>query len=265
MIHRSILITGASSGIGRALALAYAAPGIRLALLGRDPARLAAVAEAARDKGATVEAGTVDVRDRLAMAAWIGAADQAASFDLAIANAGITTGLAPGELMEDPEAVRAILATNLIGVLNTAEPLIAPMSARGIGQLAFVGSLAGLHGLPYSPAYCVTKAGVHAYAESLRGRLEPKGVIVSLIIAGFVKTPLNDSIDAIKPGEITDAEAAALIKRALQKGKATIAFPLFLYLLTRLGRLLPARTYDRIMARVAVTVPVTRERVGPRT
>lgn len=264
MIHTSILITGASSGIGRALALAYAAPGIRLALLGRDADRLAAVAEAARAKGAAVDAGTVDVRDRLAMAAWITAADAARPFDLAIANAGITTGLAPGELTEDPEAVRAILATNLIGVLNTAEPLIAPMCARGRGQLAFVGSLAGLHGLPYSPAYCVTKAGVHAYAESLRGRLERKGVLVSLIIAGFVKTPLNDSIDAIKPGEITDAQAAALIKRALAKGKATIAFPWFLYGLTRLGRLLPARLYDRIMAGVEVTVPGTRERVGPK-
>jgi short-subunit dehydrogenase len=263
VIHRSILITGASSGIGRALALAFAAPGIRLALLGRDATRLQAVADAARAKGAVVEADTVDVRDRLAMAKWIGAADGAMPFDLAIANAGITTGLAPGEVMEDPEAVRAILATNLLGVLNTVEPLIAPMCARGTGQLAFVGSLAGLHGLPYSPAYCVTKAGVHAYAESLRGRLERRGVLVSLIIAGFVKTPLNDSIDAIKPGEITDGQAAALIKRALAKGKATIAFPWFLYVLTRLGRLLPARIYDRIMAGVAVTVPGTRERVDP--
>ena len=261
--HRSVLITGASSGIGRALALAYAAPGIRLALLGRDVARLDAVAAAAREKGATVEAGTVDVRDRLAMARWITAADMRQPLDLAVANAGITTGLAPGELAEDPEAVRAIIATNLVGVLNTAEPLVAPMAARGAGQLAFVGSLAGLHGLPYSPAYCITKAGVHAYAESLRGRLEPRGVRVSLVIAGFVKTPLNDSISAIKPGEITDAQAASLIKRRLSEGRATIAFPWFLYVLTRAGRLLPARVYDRIMARVEVTVPGTRERIEP--
>ena len=215
----------------------------------------------ARERGAQVEAATVDVRDRLAMAAWIGATDARAPFDLAIANAGITTGLAPGELAEDPEAVRAIIATNLVGVLNTAEPLVAPMAARGSGQLAFIGSIAGLHGLPYSPAYCVTKAGVHAYAESLRGRLERRGVRVSLVVAGFVKTPLNDSIDAIKPGEISDAQAAALIKRRLARGDATIAFPWFLYALARFGRLLPARLYDRIMARVEVTIPVTRERV----
>ena len=258
--HRSILITGASSGIGRALALEYAAPGLRLALIGRDPARLAATADAARAKGAEVTTGTLDVRDRAAMASWIGAADAAQPFDLAIANAGITTGLGPDDLTEDPEAVRAIIATNLVGVLNTAEPLIAPMCGRGRGQLAFIGSIAGLHGLPYSPAYCVTKAGVHAYAESIRPRLERRGVLVSLVVAGFVKTPLNDSIAAMKPGELTDAAAAALIRRGLDKGRATIAFPRFLYAAAVLGRFLPARAYDRLMAGVTVTVPRTLER-----
>ena len=206
--------------------------------------------------------GTPDVRDRLAMAAWIAAADALQPFDLAIANAGITTGLAPDELAEDPEAVRAIIATNLIGVLNTAEPLIAPMCARGTGQLAFVGSIAGLHGLPYSPSYCLTKAGVHAYAESIRLRLERRGVLVSLIVAGFVKTPLNDSISAMKPGELSAPAAAALIRRGLASGKATIAFPRFLHAAAILGRFLPARLYDRVMARVAVTAPHTRERVS---
>jgi len=261
MKAQSILITGASSGIGRALALAYAGPSVRLALIGRDSTRLESVAAGARAKGAMVETATLDVRDQHVMAAWIGAADSIRPFDLAIANAGITTGLAPGELMEDPEAVRAIIATNLLGVLNTVEPLVKPMAARGRGQVAMMGSLAGLHGLPYSPAYCITKAGVHAYAESLRGRLERKGVLVSLIIAGFVKTPLNDSISAVKPGEISETEAAALIKRRLERGAATIAFPLSLYLATRLGRLLPARLYDWIMSRVDVTVPGTKERV----
>ena len=93
--HRDILITGASSGIGRGLALAYAAPGIRLALLGRDAGRLETVADAARAKGADVTIAIVDVRDRLAMAAWIGETDARRPFDLAIANAGITSGLVP--------------------------------------------------------------------------------------------------------------------------------------------------------------------------
>ena len=260
-VATSILITGASSGIGRGLALAYAAPGIRLALIGRDAARLEAAAAAARAKGAEVTTGTIDVRDRIAMADWIAAADRTRPFDLAIANAGITSGLGPHDLAEDPEAVRALLATNLFGVLNTVEPLIAPMCARGRGQLALVGSLAGLHGLPYSPAYCVAKAGVHAYAESIRARLEAKGVTVSLIVSGMVKTPLNDSINAPKPGELSEADAAALIRRGLAKGKATIAFPWFLYTAVLLGRMIPSRLYDRLMRGVEASVPSTRERV----
>ena len=258
---RSVLITGASSGLGRGLAMAYAAPGVRLALIGRDAARLAAVAESARARGAEVTTGTVDVRDRAAIAAWIAAADAAVPLDLAIANAGITTGLEPGELAEEPEAVRAIIATNLIGVLNTIEPLIRPMCARGTGQLAITGSIAGLHGLPYAPAYSVTKAGVHAYAEAIRGRVERHGVLVSLIVAGFIKTPLNDSISAAKPGELSEDEAAALIKRRLAKGHATIAFPAFLYAAALLGRFIPDRLYDRIMHGMAASVPQTRERV----
>lgn len=261
MSPRSILITGASSGIGRALALAYAGPGVRLALIGRNKERLDTVAALAREQGAEVDAGLVDVRDQDAMARWISAADERRGFDLCIANAGITTGLAPGELTEDPQAVRAILSSNLLGVLNTVEPLIAPMCARKSGQLAFIGSIAGLRGLPYSPAYCMTKSAVHAYSESLRGRLEPEGVYVSLVIAGFVKTPLNDSIDAVKPLEISDAQAARIIRRGLDRRKAVVAFPWPLYFLARLGRVLPIRLVDKILSRVEVKAPKTQERV----
>ena len=258
---RSVLVTGATSGIGRALALAFAAPGVHLALIGRDAARLEAVAALARDKGASVRTGRVDVRDRAAMAAWIEAADAMAPIDLAIANAGITTGLGPDDLCEAPDAVRAILATNLVGVLNTAEPLIRPMCARGRGHLAFIGSIAALRPLPYSPAYSATKAAVHAYAEALRGRLEPRGVAVSLVVAGFVKTPLNDSITAVKPLEKTDAEAAAIIRRGLERNRATIGFPWLLYNIARFSRIVPPRLIDRFMARFEVRVPETRERV----
>lgn len=258
---QSVLITGASSGIGRALALAYAEEGVRLALIGRNEARLAATADAVRQKGARVTQALLDVRNRQEMSDWIGAADKQDPFDLVIANAGITTGLAPDALTEDPEAVRALLATNLIGVLNTVEPVITPMCARGRGQIAFIGSMAGLRGLPYSPAYCMSKAAVHAYADSLRGRLAPRGLSVSLAIVGFVKTPLNDSITAMKPFEISDTQAAAIIRSGLARGRATIAFPWPLYVAAGLGRLLPARLYDRIMARIEANVPETRERL----
>jgi short-subunit dehydrogenase len=261
MAARRILITGASSGIGRALALTYAAPGTSLALVGRNPDRLRAVAAEAQAKGAEIVAGQIDVRDQAAMSDWIGARDAEQAFDLAIANAGITTGLSPHAAAEDPAAVRAILGTNLLGVLNTVEPLIGPMCGRGRGQLAFIGSIAGVRSLPYAPAYSATKAAVHAYADSLRGRLEPRGVGVSLVVAGFVKTPLNDSIDAAKPFEISDAEAARRIQRGLDRKKAVIVFPWQLYLAARLARALPARFIDKIMERFTVNVPETQERV----
>lgn len=259
---RAILITGASSGIGRALALAYAEPGTRLLLIGRDATRLGETVAATQAKGAEASPLVLDVRDRAAMASAIAAADQEQPIELVIANAGITTGLAPGQDIEEPEAVRALLATNLFGVLNTVEPLLPPMRARGAGQIAFIGSMAGLRGLPYSPAYCMSKAAVHAYADSLRGRLEPHGLTISLAIVGFVKTPLNDSITAMKPFEISDAAAASIIKNGLAKGKATIAFPWPLYVAAALGRFLPARLYDHIMARIEANVPETSERVS---
>jgi len=258
---RSILITGASSGIGRALALAYAEPGNRLKLVGRDETRLAETVAALRAKGADVVPMRLDVRDREAMSVAIAAVDKDDPIDLVIANAGITTGLAPHQDIEAPEAVRALLATNLFGVLNTVEPLLEPMRARGTGQIAFIGSMAGLRGLPYSPAYCMSKAAVHAYADSLRGRLEPHGLTICLAIVGFVKTPLNDSITAMKPFEISDTAAAKIIKDGLAAGKATIAFPWLLYVAASLGRFLPARLYDRIMARIEANVPETNERV----
>ena len=261
MRPKTILITGASSGIGRALAFVYARDGVSLSLIGRDRERLEDTAAAARAQGAEVSIGQLDVRDQDAMARWIEAADMRRPFDLVIANAGITTGLAPGDIAEDPRAVRAIVGINLIGVLNTVEPLIAPMCARGAGQIAFVGSIAGLRGLPYAPSYCATKAAVHAYSESLRGRIEARGVRVSLVIPGFVKTPLNDSIDAKKPLEITATDAAILIRRGLERGKTIIAFPRSLYLLARLARILPARLVDKVMARFRVNVPETKERI----
>ncbi|MBO0734924.1 MAG: SDR family NAD(P)-dependent oxidoreductase, partial [Methylocapsa sp.] len=202
----------------------------------------------------------IDVRNQSAMAEWIADLDHRLCFDLAIANAGITTGLAAQEFAEDPASVRAITAINLIGVFNTVEPLLAPMCARGAGQIALMGSIAGVRGLPYSPAYCAAKAAVHAYAESLRGRLEPRGVRVSLIVPGFVKTPLNNSIDAIKPLEMTDSRAAALIRNGLERRKPVIAFPKPLYYLAQLARVLPIRLVDKIMEGIEVNIPRTKER-----
>jgi short-subunit dehydrogenase len=258
---RSILITGASSGIGRAVARAYAEPGRRLTLLGRNADRLRAVAAECAEAGATVATAALDVRDRHAMWAGLRELDTQHPFDLVLANAGIATGLRPGQFSENPDAVRGTVATNLFGVLNTIEPLIEPMCARGRGQIAVVSSIAAIRGLPYSPAYCATKAAVHLYADSLRGNLEPRGVVVSLICPGFVHTPMNEKLVAAKPLAISDEKAARIIRRGLDHGRALIAFPRLLYLGARLISFLPARLVDRVMNRMHVDIQETPERM----
>lgn len=256
----SVLITGASSGIGRALALAYAGAGNTLALIGRDAARLEAVAQACQAKGARTAIATVDVRDRAGMAAWIAARDDAAPLDLVIANAGITSGLGAGRVLENPDAVRALLEINLIGVLNTVDPVLPRMLARGRGRVAFMGSIAGYRGLPYSPAYCAAKAAVHAYAGGLRGGLEPHGVGISLIAPGFVATSLNQDIQAWMPLRMDDARAARIIRRGLDRGRAEIVFPRLLAWGTKALGLLPVAWVDWGMRRARVDIPETTER-----
>ena len=260
MSEKHILITGASSGIGRALALRYAEGGARLTLLGRDAVRLDAVAQECRAKGGMAATALVDVQNRAGMTDAIEAAFARAPIDILIANAGVATGLSPGQILESPASVRATLAINVTGVLNTVEPAISPMTARGAGTIAMVGSMAGVRGLPFSPAYCATKAAVHSYAESLRGVMTPHGVDVSLIIPGFVKTPMSARTKSWQPGAINDTEAAEIIQRGLERRKPVIAFPLFMYYALRFFTFLPPRWVDAVMLRFTADVPQTSEK-----
>ena len=145
----SIVITGASSGIGEALALDYAASGVALALTGRDAQRLEAVAVACRAKGATVVAAPIDVVDRDALATWLIAFDDAHPVDLILANAGISIDKDNSSL-DDFAVIRKTLDVNVGGVLNTVEPLLSRLIARKNGQIAIVSSLASFIVLPYS-------------------------------------------------------------------------------------------------------------------
>jgi short-subunit dehydrogenase len=243
--YRSILITGASSGIGTALALEFATPGVELALGGRDRARLERVAERCRQAGALARSAEVDVTDRETMAAWLLEADRTAPLDLVLANAG-TAG--PGGL-SGPEAARAIFAVNLDGVVNTILPVLPAMTARGRGQLALMSSLAGFYGLPSAPAYCASKAAVRVWGEALRGRLGRRGIAVSVICPGFVRTPMTAGNRFPMPLIMTPERAAAIIRRGLARRRARIAFPLPLYWGVRLLQALPAGLADRWLAR----------------
>ena len=243
---RSILITGASSGIGAALARAYAAPGATLHLSGRDAARTAAIAEACRALGAYADGRALDIADRATTAAWVEACDNAAPVDLVIANAGVssaTSGAAEGEV------ARRIIATNVDGVLNTVQPLIPRFRERRRGQVAIVSSLAAFRGYRGGAAYCASKAAVRAWGEGLRGDLAEYGVEVSVICPGFVTTRMTAGNAHPMPLLMSAERAACIIKTGLARDKARIAFPLPMYLGALLGIALPGWIIDHAQRR----------------
>ncbi len=218
-----ILITGASSGIGAALALAYARPGAHLSLGGRSRERLAGIAAQASARGASTSSDAIDVCDREAVADWVLAAESRAPLDLVIANAGISGGTHGGP--ENAEQTRAIFAVNLDGVLNVTLPIIPRMISRKSGQIAIISSLAGYRGLPGAPAYCASKAAVRAWGEALRADLAPHGVKVNVVMPGFIRTPMTDANNFRMPFLMTAEKAAAIILRGLAADRARISFP----------------------------------------
>jgi NAD(P)-dependent dehydrogenase (short-subunit alcohol dehydrogenase family) len=272
---RSVLITGASSGIGAALALAYAEPGRRLALGGRDESRLAGVAEQCRARGAEVTTRALDITDRESAAAWIAeTATQAPDgrLDLVIANAGISGGTGgAGQSMnntgdgshggqESAEQARRILAVNVDGVFNTVLPAIplmrhqAAVTVAGTppwrGQIAIVSSLVGFRGFPGAPAYSASKAAVKAWGEGLRGALKHEGIAVSVICPGFIRTPMTTGNPFPMPFMMEPERAAAIVKRGLERNRARIAFPWPHHATAWLVSVLPPSWIDPLLSRL---------------
>ena len=247
---KNIVITGASSGIGEALALGYAAPGITLALIGRDSLRLQAVAEACRSKGATINTGQIDVVDRAALETWLTRFDDAHPVDLVIANAGISIDMDNAAL-----SVLAIahetMAVNVGGVFNTIGPLIDRLVARGHGQIAVMSSLASFIGLPYAASYNASKAAVRVWGESLRQVLKNKGVGVSVICPGFVVSRITARWPFPMPFLISSEHASRIIRGSLARNKARIAFPMGTKTAVWFGGLMPASWAARLMDLVA--------------
>lgn len=245
---RSIVITGASSGIGEGLALDYARAGVRLALGGRDEARLRAVADACRARGAEVAAQTIDVADRERMAAWLREQDAAKPVDLVLANAGISIEKGKGQGI-DEERTRRTFAVNVEGTFNTVFPLLDAMRARRFGQIGIVASLAGFIGLPRAAAYNASKAAVRIWGESIRHQLRRDNVGVSVICPGFVESRITVGNDFPMPFMMSAARASAIIRHGLAHDRARIAFPLGTKAAIWLGATLPGNATDRLLRR----------------
>lgn len=244
---RSILITGASSGIGAALARRYAAPERHLALTGRNIERLAEVAAACRAQGATVTEGIVDAADREASARFVATAEMAAPLDLVIANAGVSGG---SHRSESPEQTREILSVNVDGVLNTVLPAIPLLQSRRRGQIAIMSSLASFRGFPGAPAYCTSKAAVRVWGEALRGDLKPYGIDVCVICPGFVTSRMTAKNRFHMPLLMPADRAAEIIRAGLARNRARIAFPFRMYFGAWLMGALPPGLTDPLLTRL---------------
>ena len=241
-LPNSILITGASSGIGDALARLYARSGITLFLSGRNAERLTSLSEICESRGATVNSKVIDVTDSTAMARWIEECDEHRGLDLVIANAGVSGG---GQgIGHGLGATRQILATNVDGVVNTVLPTLERMQQRGHGQIAIMSSLAAFRGLPGSPAYCASKAAVKAWGEALRVRYASEGVLISVICPGFVESRMTAGNPFPMPLLMHGDRAAAIIQRGLARNRARIAFPFGTYATSWLLDILPTNLTD---------------------
>ena len=236
MTPRRIVVSGASRGIGRALAVALAGPATALLLIGRDEVALAEVAEACRSQGGSAETVALDVRDRSGLALRLQTFDREGPVDLVVANAGVA--LPAGEIGEDRSSYDEI-DINLTGALNTVLPLLPGMTTRGCGQIAFVSSIAAFAPLPSSPGYSASKAGLLTYGLALRERVRGRGVRVSVVCPGFVVTEMGARYEGRRPLEMTAERAASVILAGLARDRPVIAFPRSLALVARLSTLVP--------------------------
>jgi len=247
---RTILITGASSGIGRALAVALAGPDVTLHLGGRHLDRLAAVAEQCRGLGAEVALGEMDVRDADAVAGWV---QGAGHLNLVIANAGQGGGSDDGR-PEPAAQVRTLFAVNLEGTMNVVLPALEtmlgqPADAAGVrGRIAVVASIAAFVPAPGAATYAAAKAAVDRWTVATAHHAGKCGVVMTSVCPGYVRTPMTAANRFPMPGLMEADRAAAIILRGVAAGRRRVAFPWWMGVAAGLVGILPPRWSTALLA-----------------
>ncbi len=245
------LVTGASSGIGRALAVEMARRGARVGLLARRAAALDEIVRELQAAGSAALSLPADVRDGEAVAAAVEELRRSfGPINMLIANAGIGD-LTPATRFDRARATE-IVAVNLVGAINCVAAVLPDMLAQRRGHLVAVSSLAAYRGLPGSSAYSASKAGLSTFFESLRLDLRSFGVKVTIIHPGFIRTPMTEPRRGPMPYLLELPDATRRILRAIERERRCYAFPWQLAMVVRLLRLLPDALYDRLMERATV-------------
>lgn len=227
---KHIVITGASSGIGKALAEQYSAPGVVLWLCGRNKKRMAAAVKDIEKNGAKIEAHILDVCDAQAMHKALIDFDARFPVDLVIANAGVSSGTIDSDIdnwdEDNLDAAAKVMRINTESFINTIHPVLPNMRQRGQGQIAIMSSLAGFRGLSSCPAYSASKGAARLYGEGLRARHAREGIKIVTICPGFIVSRLTDQNDCPMPFMMQTDKAAQYIVKNLSKGRNKIHFPL---------------------------------------
>ncbi|MFM9846395.1 MAG: SDR family NAD(P)-dependent oxidoreductase [Hyphomicrobiaceae bacterium] len=237
---RSIVITGASRGLGAALATSYAGPGRVLGLTAFGSPLLSDVARTCEERGAQVRHAWIDAASAQDMRTFIRAVDAERAVDLVIVNAGRFSGNpAPGTLQPLQDGLD-LLRSNLVGAITTVEAAVDVMRPRRRGHIVLIVSLAALYPQADAPIYTASKAGLAAYGEAMREWLAGDGIRVSLVFPGHIATDQTERQVGRLPLMLSAAAATRRIKAGLDRGRDTIVFPRRLYWMVRAGNLLPA-------------------------
>lgn len=253
-VERSIVITGASSGLGRGLAREMAEPGVGLALLARRKGKLEEVAEEVEDEGAQARVCPVDVREEDAMAEIVhGTHEEFGRLDTVIANAGVSWKTDAHDL--DAEATRETMNINVNGALHLFAPALDVMLEEGRGHLVAVSSMASLNGLPGKAAYCASKAALARMAESFRLDLSDEPVDVTTIYPGYVETPMTAHYpEGELPFLVPLEDAVGTMRRAIDNRKRHCVFPWQMALLAQAMKFLPSSLVDWAVTRTAASM-----------
>lgn len=222
---KTVLITGATGGIGGALALAYARSGVTLILQGRNVDRLASLKAECEGRGAAVRVDAFDIRAHDTLRSWLQEMDRTHPLDLVFANAGLNVNMGSDHQGEPWEYVEALLDVNVKAAMATLHAVLPAMRKRRSGQIAMISSLAAWRGLPETPSYSASKAAVKAYAEAMRDAVAADGVKINVVMPGYVHSQMAYDMPGPKPFMWSAEKAARVIQNGLARNQARISFP----------------------------------------